>query len=538
MVHNARQKFLVTTFGVAALIAALIIAAIAVPNWVMYSSGGDLPITQGLFKACQNGVCFDSTFTADGRGVLGNIRCVRNAGELEDRFRTTAATLIISIILVFVVLCYQFVHITGIANISEAKNMWLAWTMFFAFVSSLIGVALFGGTINSWWNCGVDICQSYKQAGTFCGAGYAYVFTIAGCAACLFCVVFITTYAKFPHVLYPTTDMLLAVMFFEIFSIVMTSIGLASSEWVVVVYNYASVGIFQNCTATQCTSPERPTISYTRTTSCAITDTAMSSRMSASAAMLILAAIVMVVIFVLFLLSYLRLLGRMTFTGVRKRVLIALLVISLVAQVIGFVLMTNIIDTFYFCGVSFCDTYTGFCRPGTSFGLTLASIVLSILLLGLHWFELKDWCCFEERFASGRQAFSFLKVLQGTKARRPGVAEPTDGADGSMSGSPTRDQNNPNNNSAGNNNGTNTQLPSGQWDFDTASGFYWSEELYLFYDPATMQYYDPNKDEWRASPQRAMMVEGGASTMKTPAAKSAGASSAARPTTPNTRGAR
>ena len=212
-------------------------------------------------------------------------------------------------------------------------------------------------------------------------------------------------------------------MFFEIFTIVMTAIGLSSPEWVIVVYNYASVGIFQNCTATQCSSPDRPTIAYTRSTSCQITDTAMSSRLSASAAMLILAAIVMVVVFVLFLLAYLRLLGRMAFTGVRKRILIALLVMALVAQIIGFVLVTNIVDTFYFCGVSFCDTYTGFCRPGTSFGLALASIILTALLLGLHWFELKDWCCFEERFASGRQQFRFLKVLQGTKARRPGVAD-------------------------------------------------------------------------------------------------------------------
>lgn len=491
MVHNAKQKFLAVSCVLSFAVVGMIIGAIATPSWVTYSLQDDEPQYQGLFKACRNGECSNNQFAADGQGLLGNLGCKQSGSELQDRFSTTAGTLIAAAAIAFVVVAFQFFHITRLAKLSQAAHMWLFWALILAFVSSLVGIAVFGGTVNSWWNCGSDYCQPYKSTSGRCGVGYGYVFSIVACAVLLLSAVVVVTFTKFPHIMFPTNDVVLLAVLLEAFAIVLISIGVSSPEWVVVIYNYGSLGLFQDCTAWSCSAIDLPTTISTRT-NCQITGSSVTSRLSAAAALMIVAAVITAVLAVLFAIAHLRISTKLFITNTKKRVTMVFIALAFILQTVAIVLATNVVDSYYYCGVSFCTEYSGFCRPGVAFGLAIGSVSVTGLLFVVHVFEFNSWCCFQERFASGRQSFSVWKVLRGTK---DDSTEPTATAapGATPKNAPTVqkvvDENT-------------IQLPSGQWDYDTVSGFYWSEELYLFFDPVTQQFYDPNKDEWFAQDRR------------------------------------
>jgi hypothetical protein len=449
---------------------ALIIAAIVSPNWVMYSSGEQDGNFQGLFVSCVGEACTTNQFAANGQGPFGNFGCNRNGAELNDRFNATAALLIVGVILTFAVMVFQFVQIVGLARISDSGHMWLAWTLVLAFVLTMIGVAIFGGTVNSWWNCGSDFCEPYQSTSTGCGVGYSFVFATVGSGTLLVAALLVMVYTKFPHVMYPTADIVLFVALLEIFSVVTLCVGIATPQWQVVVPVYQSIGLFETCSSSSCSVSLYPTTINTRT-NCNVNGTALQARYAVAAAFLIFAGVISLVLTIIFFLAHFKV-PRMMFTSGKKKAIIASIVSSIAAMMIAIIVAANAIESFYFCGISYCTAYTGYCSWGPGFGCAVAAICLEGFLLAMHWFEYKDWCCFQERFASGRQAFSIRKVLEGTRKKNPApvtAVEPLEEA---------------------------VTLPTGQWDYDSVSGFYWSEELYLFYDPTTQQFYDPNKDEW------------------------------------------
>lgn len=486
MVHNAKQKFFLLSCLTCLTSVGLLIGAVATPSWVSYTRTTTLsPLYQGLFKTCQFGSC-DSTNGALALSVL-KPACSPDPAGLQDRLTVTAGTVLAAAALTGVVVLFQIVHIVRAAKLSEANHMWLAWTLIVAFVSGLIGISVFGGTQNSWLGCGTEYCQAFRNTGSSCGVGYGYIFTIVGVAVILLAATMVITFVKFPHILFPTNDVMGTAVLLEIFAVVLIGVGVRSPEWITVISDYSSIGLFQDCTAWSCTS--KPSVGDFKTsTTCTINTTSMNSRFSATAALLIVAAVIELILAILFALSYFRISSKIFLSNTKKRVCITTIIVSLLLQIIGFVLTTNIIDSFYYCGMSFFDIYQGYCRWGIAFGLGLASICLTTLLLVAHFFEFNTWCCFQERFATGRQTFSILKVLRGTKegpstlggqANTPGNQKSKEPAADDDAEQPVR-------------------LPSGQWEYDTVSGFYWSEEHYLFFDPSTQQYYDPNKDEWFA----------------------------------------
>jgi hypothetical protein len=500
MVHNAKHKFLGLSSILSFLIVGLIIGAVAAPAWIAYSSEGDFPQYQGLFKNCRSNSCSANQFDADGQGSTGSLGCKQNGADLQDRFTATAATLLGAAGMVALVVFIQLAHVSRIGRLSQASHMWLFWALILSFVSSLVGVAIFGGTVNSWWNCGSDFCQPYKSTGTSCGVGYGYVFSIAGCGAIFISAMVVITYSKFPHVMFPTNDVVLAAVFLEIFAVVVIGVGIASPEWIVIVTNYASTGLFQQCLAWSCNSLDLGQTLTTRT-DCLIVGSSVTTRLSAAAAVLIVAAVIMAVFGVLFTLAHLRISTKLFITNTKKRVTICFLGLALILEVVGIILATNVFDSYYFCGIGFCTNYSGYCREGTAFGLCLAALVLNVLLVILHVFEFNACCCFQERFASGRQSFSVWKVLRASKLESDaatGTAEPS-----TAGAPPGKSQRNAAPTEAKEPIDDNTiQLPAGQWDYDSVSGFYWSEELYLFFDPVTQQFYDPNKDEWFTQDRR------------------------------------
>jgi hypothetical protein len=265
----------------------------------------------------------------------------------------------------------------------------------------------------------------------------------------------------------------------EIFSVVMLSVGVGTPHWQEVIPTYRKQGLFQNCSSSSCTGNDYPLQIPTRT-GCVLTGTDLQGRYAASAAFLILAAIISLILMFVFALVELKVSSSFMLTRGKKRAVITALVLSLCAQVIGIVIATNVQDSFYFCGISYCEHFNGYCHPGVAFGFCIAAIGVTFLQLLLIFFEYHEWCCFQERFASGRQSFSIRKVLQGTKRRQQ--TDPIE-----QSAEPVEEP---------------VHLPAGQWDYDSVSGFYWSEELYLFFDPSTQQFYDPNKDEWFTQDRR------------------------------------
>ncbi|CUG76244.1 membrane-associated protein, putative [Bodo saltans] len=504
MVHNAKHKFLGLSSILSFLIVGLIIGAVAAPAWIAYSSQGDYPQYQGLFKNCRSNSCSSNQFDADGQGSTGSLGCKQSGSELQDRFTATAATLLGAAGIVAIVVLVQLGHVFRIGRLSQASHMWLFWGLILAFVSSLVGVAIFGGTVNSWWNCGSDFCQPYKSTGTSCGVGYGYVFSIVGCGATFISAIIVLTFAKFPHVMFPTNDVVLAAVFLEIFAVVLIGVGVASTEWIVIITNYASTGLFQQCLAWSCNSIDLGQTLTTRT-DCDIVGSSVTTRLSASAAVLIVAAVILAVFGVLFTLAHLRISTKLFITNTKKRVTIGFIVLALILEVVGLILATNVFDSYYFCGISFCTNYAGYCREGTAFGLCLGALILTVLLVILHVFEFNACCCFQERFASGRQSFSVWKVLRASKLEgAAGTAEPSSSSTAGGAHPPgTKSQRNSAPTEAKEPIDDNTiQLPSGQWDYDSVSGFYWSEELYLFFDPVTQQFYDPNKDEWFTQDRR------------------------------------
>ncbi len=460
-----------------------LIASIASPNWIVYSNNNNNGQVRGLFKYCQGSACQSNRFSANGQDVFGSLQCTRNGNEVNDRFRTTAACVICGAAIVFIVFLFQFFQITGLARLSDAAHMWLAWSNIVSFIAVLIGVAVFGGTINSWWNCGSDYCQAYQGTETKCGVGFGFVFCIVSCGTLLMCAILVMLYTKFPHVMYPTADIVLMVALLEITSIALIAAGTASPNWIEVVPSYRTMGLFQNCTSQACEGLSFPltlvTSNVNVTDKCTINGTSLQGRFSAAAAFLIFAAILSAVLTFFFFLVHLKVSTALLLTKKKKQMVLVSIAVTLLCQVIGTAIAMNTVNSYYFCGSTFCSVHNGYCQPGVSFGLVMASIALTFFIFLIQFFEFNEWCCFQERFASGRQPFSIMKVLRGTKARGSSSAEPAEEAEEEAA----------------------VELPAGQWDYDSLSGFYWSEELYLFYDPVTQQFYDPNKDEWFARQQ-------------------------------------
>ena len=521
MVHNARQKVMVLSSILSIVCTAFIIASIASPNWMVFSNQNNNGQFRGLFQYCQGSVCSDNNFSPNGQDVFGSLQCTRNGSELSDRFRTTAACVLAGAAIVFIVFVFQFFQIVGLARLSDTAHMWLAWSNIAAFLVVLVGVAIFGGTFNSWWNCGSDFCQAYQGTETKCGVAFGYFFCIVACSTLLLAAVLVMLYTKFPQVMYPTADIILMVGMLEIFSIALISIGTASVSWVEIVPAYRTIGLFQNCTSSQCDVINFPlslvTTTVNTTNACTINGTSFQSRFSAAAAFLIFAAVLSAVLTIFFFLVHMKVSTKLLLTRKKKQAVLVAIGVNGVAQIIGMSIAMNTINSYYFCGSSFCSVYNGYCHPGVSFGLIVASIGLTFFIFLLQLFEFNEWCCFQERFASGRQTFSIMKVLRGNKkpAKSAEPAEEEAEDDGAV------------------------ELPAGQWDYDSLSGFYWSEELYLFYDPVTQQFYDPNKDEWfaRQQPQATplpRLATAAAGSMRMERKSSIGLTSPGRATTLNT----
>ena len=486
MPNNPKQKVMVLSAMLSVLVTAFLIASVAAPDWVVYSSSSDVGKFQGLFNWCKGNVCQANNFQAAGSSPLlaSPLSCQRAGNEVSDRFQATAALIICGVICAGLVLLCQVAQYAGM-EFSEKFVSGIAWMTVSSFVLVLIGVAVFGGTVNSWWNCGTDFCQQFSGSETSCGIGFSYIFCVVAAIILLAAAIVNVLNAKLPHILFPTADIVLMVLLLEILAIVLAVVGLATNHWQEVVIQYQRFGLFQNCTGNSCATSTYP-LSFTTRPLCSVTGTTLTARLNAASAFLILGLTLSALLGVFFVLVHLKFSTKFLLTRRKKKFTLCAVLTCLGSQVLGLILATNVTDSYYYCGVTWCTFNSGFCHQGLSFGFCVTSIGLTALMLLLQLFEFNEWCCFQERFASGRQTFSIMKVLRGTKARGAKNAEPTEEEaedDGAV------------------------ELPAGQWDYDSLSGFYWSEELYLFYDPVTQQFYDPNKDEWFAQDRRTQLAK-------------------------------
>jgi hypothetical protein len=485
MPNNPKQKVMIVCAVLAALTSIFLIASVAAPDWIVYSSNFDIGTFQGLFRWCKGDVCFSNNFQVTGSSPLlaSPLKCGRTGNEVADRFQATAAMIICGVITASIVLLCQLGVYFGL-DLSEKFISGVAWLSAVAFLFLLVGVAVFGGTVNSWWNCGSDFCQQFAGTETHCGIGFSFIFCIVAVGILLAVAIVNVMNAKLPHILSPTADIVLMVILLQILGIVLAIVGLTTDHWQEVVIQHKRFGLFQNCTASTCETSSYP-LTFTTLPGCNVTGTTLTSRLYASSAFLVIGLSISFVMAVFFVLVHLKISTKFLLTRAMKKKMLAAVVGCICSQVLGLILVTNVTDSFFYCGTSFCEFNRGFCHQGISFGLCVTSIGLTGLMLMLLLFEFNEWCCFQERFVSGRQKFSIMKVLRGTKARGSSSAEPAEEAEEEAA----------------------VELPAGQWDYDSLSGFYWSEELYLFYDPVTQQFYDPNKDEWFAQDRRTELAK-------------------------------
>lgn len=500
MAHNAGHKLAVLSSICLLSITAFLITAVAVPQWLRYSALGDKPRYQGLFVGCENDGCSRNNFPANGQGVLGNLGCSQDGSLLQMRFQITIGTLLASACVTVVVAIIQCFHVSGKLNISPAVHTFFAFLLLLCFACGVAGVAVFADVKNSWWNCGSDYCQPYKSTQGRCEMGYGFFFAVAGTGLLLLCSLFVVTFAKLPFVVFPSADIVLCAALLEILAAVLIFVGVASPEWITVIYFYATIGLFQNCFAWSCDPSSLPNKSAMniptgcRSASDSVMD--LDSRFKATAALLIVAAVLTLMLAITSVVRCCSAKRDVASTKFRKRIWIGLLGLALSLQVAGF---ATTVSTFQSC---FCFFYTNYCRLGNSSAVCLAAIGLTVAVMIMHLFELNEWWFFQPRFVSGEAEFTFADVcpaissLWAKKTPPTELPAPSDAAeirdDDAFDDDEYEDV---------------YSLPVNEdWEHDPISGFHWSDTFSLFYDPSSMKFFDPAKDEWFVDSARLMKV--------------------------------
>ena len=484
MVKNSKNKFITITCIIAATATALLVAAIIVTDWVNYSTSDTSASRSGIFRSCSGSTC--TAYSPLSPNVSTHAGCFRSAGDMIDRFNAVAGTILSGSGIAFIVVIALCVQISGRTVISPAGHNWISFFFALGSIVSLIGVIIYGATMSNWIGCGTDVCAPYNVPGatTSCNIGFSYIFTVVGTILFCLCALVVVIYTRYPHIIFPSGDVLLLVSIVAVLAIVLNVVGVATDSWLVIVPNNYYWGVWRQCTVSDCQSypTTQGTIVAPNSAMCTHSGEEIKGRLTAIAVLLIFSAAGLFLVFLVFFLAHFVTSPLLMFRRSRKLLLMGFITLVLATQVTVLVLWDNNVNTWYLCGTRICDFYTGSCAFGISYGFNLTSICLTGFLLVFHIFEFNDWCCFEERFASGRQTFSIAKVLRDAKKRAK-----EESGEGSSPQEPTAQQ-------AGEE--ASIALPEGNWEYDSVSGFYWCEELYLFYDPDSRQYYDPHSDQW------------------------------------------
>jgi hypothetical protein len=481
MVKNSKNKFITVTSMVAAVSAAFLIAAIISTDWVNYSTTDAPSVRSGIFQRCTGSSCVK--YSPLQPNVATRSNCFRSAGDLMDRYSTVAGTILSGSGIVFVLVLIISLQLFGCTSISPAGHKWVSFFFCVAAAVSLIGVVLYGATMTNWIGCGEDVCARYDVPGatTSCSVGFSYIFTVVGTILFCLCALIVMVYTRFPEIIYPSGDVLFLVSLVALVATTLNIVGVATDNWLVITPNNYFWGLWKQCSVSQCTTyPTEGTIVAPHNNQCTHDGSEIRGRMVAMAVLAIFSASGMFLIFFVFFVAHFVRSPLLMFRRSRKLMLMVFMLIVLAAQVTVLVIWDNTTNSWYLCGTRLCDYYSGSCSFGISYGFNLTSICLTAFLFIFHVFEFNDWCCFEERFASGRQTFSVGKYLRDAKKNKgkeptnPASQQEQEDADEEME----------------------IVLPPGNWEYDSVSGFYWCEELYLFYDPDSRQYYDPQTDQW------------------------------------------
>ncbi|CUG76234.1 membrane-associated protein, putative [Bodo saltans] len=526
MPPNSKSKFVGVSIFVTFVILCLLVAAIGTPSWKTYSTGSNDETRWGLFSMCTGSTCTKIKDIGVSQVSFTDATCTRDRNDIVDRMNATAGLIIAALVLTFLAAIPQALHAIGVTTISKQSHARVGYVLILATALSFTGVVVYGGTTSNWLGCGRDVCDVYDSSSTSCGIGYSYIFTIVGTALLALTTLLVLGYTYRPNILHPSGDVVFGVTFVSLIAIVLMAIGVGTKQWHIIVPNYIGNGLFEACTPQTCAHNQYSSTQVTTTTGCVRELKDMANYNVTAATFLIGAATIMAVFFIMFAALFLTDKPLILFTRTKKWVVIGFIVFAEVLQLTAFLLQENMYDSWLFCGTSFCSQFSGFCTFGMSYGFVITSIVLTAMLAVMHYFELHDWCCFHERFASGRHNFTFKEALEtitertprkplGSMSRRPAPPVPPTATAQAAAGS--HEPNNNNTDVGPSSALDNTvALPPGDWEYDSVSGYYWCDQIYLFYDPETRQYYDPSTDQW-------INTEGGATSATVAAQRAAAA---------------
>jgi hypothetical protein len=464
------------------VIAVLAMLAAFVPQWFLEYPNA---LTLGLGKTCvQAAACQNTNYNTAGSTVI-----CQSGTAWHDRESSIAALIWISIVIEAILLLLTALAVAGKLTFQGTCQM-----VSLAVVSGvtpffvMIGLAVYGDMMQTWLFCGGSFCQVFGAGrdNDDCGYGSSFICVVVAfffSLAALICYIIhaINEAGDKRPVLRKVITGCLA------FTVLLLFIGVITNRWIAISSDPVSHGMFSTCSGSSCSSNDYSNWQYARgsTPTCRRDGTEFSDRNSTTGVFYILACVVYIVLAVLFLMTN----GGQFSYATMYKLKIPLCVVAgfgLLFEFIGFVVFAATWNSWLLCGVSFCDRYT--CNYGFSFVCAVMAMILSLLLLVLLITDAAG--CLQSHIimtTSGGDPYTQTSThTQGSGAR-------------TTTSSSYRKTTTTTTTTSRSSAGRSASRGRDDWEYDSNSGFYWSDSRQVFWDKASNQHYDPATKKWTAA---------------------------------------